>query len=235
MKRAALTLLLAAACAAQAGDRLQRGARDAREREGEVHEWKRADAEVRARSSSRARRHDLYFRHARRQDRPIRSATKAFREWDLPAGAHPHAVLVDKQGMCSTPAMATGTIGKLDPATGKVVEYRAPFRRRPPYAHPGARWNHLVHCFARPNRANSTRERTITEYKTLGGPVWPRARERRGGVVSASSPETPGPSRSLERAHHRGRGCGPAAGRGASPRRRNGSILWFAFYGSNEL
>ncbi|MGH8709849.1 MAG: virginiamycin B lyase family protein [Burkholderiales bacterium] len=52
--------------------------------------------------------------------------TRTFKEWDLPQGAHPHGLLVDKSGMVWYTGNGNGTIGKLDPATGKVAEYKAP-------------------------------------------------------------------------------------------------------------
>ena len=52
--------------------------------------------------------------------------TRTFNEWDLPQGAHPHGLLVDKSGMVWYTGNGNGTIGKLDPATGKVTEYKAP-------------------------------------------------------------------------------------------------------------
>ena len=52
--------------------------------------------------------------------------TKTFREWNLPPGHHPHGVLVDKQGIVWTTGNGNGTIGKLDPKTGKVTEFKTP-------------------------------------------------------------------------------------------------------------
>src|SRR5512138_3789413 len=51
-------------------------------------------------------------------------ATKKFREWDLPPGAKPHGLIVDKQGIVFYTGNGNGTIGRLDPATGKVTEYK---------------------------------------------------------------------------------------------------------------
>ena len=51
---------------------------------------------------------------------------KTFKEWDLPQGAHPHGLLVDKSGMVWYTGNGNGTIGRIDPATGKVSEYKAP-------------------------------------------------------------------------------------------------------------
>src|SRR3954468_5434349 len=53
-------------------------------------------------------------------------STKTFREWDVPRGHRPHGLLVDKHGTVWTTGNGNGTIGKLDPATGKTVEYKTP-------------------------------------------------------------------------------------------------------------
>jgi virginiamycin B lyase len=52
--------------------------------------------------------------------------TQSFREWDLPSGHRPHGLLVDKQGMVWTTGNGNGTIGKLDPATGRMTEFKTP-------------------------------------------------------------------------------------------------------------
>lgn len=52
--------------------------------------------------------------------------TQQFREWELPPGHRPHGVLVDRQGIVWTTGNGNGTIGRLDPANGKMTEYRTP-------------------------------------------------------------------------------------------------------------
>jgi virginiamycin B lyase len=52
--------------------------------------------------------------------------TAKFQEWDLPAGARPHGLLVDAQGVVWYTGNGDGTIGRLDPKTGKVTQYKAP-------------------------------------------------------------------------------------------------------------
>lgn len=52
--------------------------------------------------------------------------TQRFTEWDLPPGARPHGLLVDRAGRVWYTGSGTGTIGELDPTTGKGVEHRAP-------------------------------------------------------------------------------------------------------------
>src|SRR3954454_16413469 len=48
--------------------------------------------------------------------------TQTFREWDMPGVHPPHAVFVDRHGIFWTTGNGDGTIGRLDPATGKVTE-----------------------------------------------------------------------------------------------------------------
>src|SRR5258705_6384127 len=52
--------------------------------------------------------------------------SQKFNEGDLPAGAHPHGLLVDSAGKVWYTGNGNGTIGELDPATGKGIEHRAP-------------------------------------------------------------------------------------------------------------
>ena len=49
---------------------------------------------------------------------------QSFKEWDLPPGHHPHGLLVDRQGMVWTTGNGNGTIGRLDPASGRVTEFK---------------------------------------------------------------------------------------------------------------
>ena len=64
-------------------------------------------------------------------DEPAGSATTAstpedgqpeVQEYDVPAGSHPHDVAVADDGTVWYTAQATGKLGRLDPATGKVTE-----------------------------------------------------------------------------------------------------------------
>lgn len=158
----------------------------------------------------------------------------AFREWELPRGAHPHGLLVDKQGLVYYTGNGNGTIGRLDPATGKVTEFRAPSGGSPHtlvQAGDGTVWFTVQD--GRIGRLDPA-SGTIREYETRGGPygialskdgaVWfcQLSGDRLGRVDPASGKVT-----EIEVA------------RGSGPRRvaanADGSLLWFAFYGSNEL
>ena len=51
---------------------------------------------------------------------------RTFKEWDLPPGAQPHGLVVAKDGKVFYTGYGNGTIGELDPTTGKVVEHKTP-------------------------------------------------------------------------------------------------------------
>src|SRR5438552_18804525 len=46
--------------------------------------------------------------------------TRTFKEWDMPPGARPHGLLVDRGGQVWYTGHGNGTIGHLDPGTGQV-------------------------------------------------------------------------------------------------------------------
>ena len=52
--------------------------------------------------------------------------SKTFKEWDLPEGARPHGLVVAKDGIVFYTGNGNGTIGELDPATGKVISHATP-------------------------------------------------------------------------------------------------------------
>lgn len=162
--------------------------------------------------------------------------TKQFREWDLPNGTHPHGLIVDKQGIVYYTGNGNGTIGRLDPATGKITEY--PTRQGGSGPHTliqspdGTIWftEQGADRIGRLDPASGT----LREYDTRGGPygialskdgaVW--FCELSGNRMGRLDPAT-GKITEIEQP------------RGSGPRRvaanADGSILWWAFYGSNEL
>src|SRR6266849_4084116 len=96
---------------------------------------------------------------------------KTFTEWDLPAGARPHGLLVDRAGQVWYTGNGNGTIGHLDPATGKVVEHKAPSGGDPHTLvldDQGVIWFTVQggNRIGRLDRASGK----ITEYKTRGNP-----------------------------------------------------------------
>jgi virginiamycin B lyase len=160
--------------------------------------------------------------------------TQKFREWDLPAGAHPHGLVVDKQGIVFYTGNGNGTIGRLDPATGKVTEFKAPSGGSPHTLIQGD--DGIIWFTVQEGRIGrlDPRSGAITEYETRGGPyglamakdgsVW--FCQLSGDRMGRVDPRT-------------GKITEIDAGVGSGPRRvaasPDGSILWFAFYGSNEL
>jgi virginiamycin B lyase len=97
--------------------------------------------------------------------------TKTFKEWDMPEGARPHGLLVDREGQVWYTGNGNGTIGHLDPATGKVVEHRAPSGGDPHTLvidDKGTIW-FTVQSGGRIGRLDRASGK-ITEYKTRGNP-----------------------------------------------------------------
>jgi virginiamycin B lyase len=96
---------------------------------------------------------------------------KTFKEWDLPEGAQPHGLLVDSRGQVWYTGNGNGTIGRLDPATGKVTEHRAPSGGDPHTLvidEAGVIW-FTVQGGNRIGRLD-TRTGKMTEYPTAGRP-----------------------------------------------------------------
>jgi virginiamycin B lyase len=52
--------------------------------------------------------------------------TQAFKEWTLPEGARPHGLVVATDGKVFYTGNGNGTIGELDPESGRVIEHRTP-------------------------------------------------------------------------------------------------------------
>lgn len=97
--------------------------------------------------------------------------TEKFNEWDLPAGAKPHGLLVDSDDIVWYTGNGNGTIGRLDPKTGKVTEYRAPSGDDPhtiAIDDKGVLWFSVQNGnrIGRLDRASGK----ITEYATTGRP-----------------------------------------------------------------
>src|ERR671910_3903065 len=46
--------------------------------------------------------------------------TEDFTQWDLPQGTQPHGLLVDRQGLVCFTGSGNGTVGRLDPGSGRT-------------------------------------------------------------------------------------------------------------------
>ena len=66
-------------------------------------------------------RHDYRKAEVRFLNDTYDPKTKQFHEWALPEGAKPHGLLVDKQGVVFYTGNGNGTIGRLEPTTGKIT------------------------------------------------------------------------------------------------------------------
>jgi virginiamycin B lyase len=98
---------------------------------------------------------------------------QAFKEWDLPPGHRPHGVLVDRKGIVWTTGNGNGTIGRLDPATGRITEFKTPSGGGGPHtlviSDDGST---IWFTLQRGNKVASldTGTGAIREYETSGGP-----------------------------------------------------------------
>jgi virginiamycin B lyase len=107
-----------------------------------------------------------------------------FREWDLPPKHHPHGLLVDRDGIVWTTGNGNGTIGRLDPATGKMRELPTPSRDGGPHtlviSDDGRTIWFTLQSGNRIGRLDTASGR-IDEYSTSGGP-YGITLDRRGRV-----------------------------------------------------
>ena len=163
--------------------------------------------------------------------------TKAhtFKEWDVPAGARPHGLLVDKQGIVWYTGNGNGTIGRLDPVSGKVTEYETPSHGGGPHtlviSDAGVIW-FTMQSGDKIGRLD-TKGGQISEYKTSGGPygltldkagmVWfCRMGDNKLGRLDPQS----------------GQMSELSTGRGSLPRRiatGPDGMLWVTLYGNGKL
>jgi len=162
--------------------------------------------------------------------------TQTFREWDLREGHHPHGVLVDRQGIAWTTGNGNGTIGQLDPATGKVTEYKTPSGGGGPHtlviSDDGAT---IWFTMQSGDKVASldTRTGAIKEYPSSGGP-YGLALDRAGNVWFCRM----GDDRMGRLDPKTGAMSEVATGRGSRPRRvatAPDGMLWVALYGNGKL
>ncbi len=158
-----------------------------------------------------------------------------FNEWELPEGAQPHGLLVAPGGKVFYTGNGNGTIGELDPATGKVKEHRTPSGGGGPHTlvldDQGNIWftGQSGGYVAKLERQSGR----ITEYRMRGGP-YGLALDRQGNVwVCRMSADRLG---KLD--PRTGRASELDMGAGSRPRRiaaaPDGS-LWVTLYGNGRL
>ena len=162
--------------------------------------------------------------------------TQTFREWELPSGHRPHGLLVDKQGIVWTTGNGNGTIGRLDPATGKVTEYQTPSRGGGPHtlviADDGVIW-FTLQSGDKIGRLETRSGGQITEYKTSGAP-YGLALDKAGNVWFCRM----GDDKLGKLDPRTGQMSEVSTGSRSRPRRiatAPDGMLWVALYGNGKL
>lgn len=162
--------------------------------------------------------------------------TQSFKEWDLPAGHRPHGLLVDKHGMVWTTGNGNGTIGKLDPVSGKMTEFKTPSGGGGPHTliitdDQRAIWFTMQSG----NKVASldTRTGAIKEYPSSGGP-YGLALDKAGNVWFCRM----GDNKMGKLDPNTGQMAEVDTGGGSRPRRvatAPDGMLWITFYGNGKL
>jgi virginiamycin B lyase len=161
---------------------------------------------------------------------------KSFKEWDMPSGHRPHGVLVDKSGIAWTTGNGNGTIGRLDPASGTIVEYKTPSGGGGPHTlvitdDGSTIWFTLQSG----NKIGSldTKTGAIKEYPMPGGP-YGLALDKAGNVWVCRM----GDNKMGKFDPKSGRTGEIDTGRGSRPRRVAAApdgMLWVTYYGNGKL
>jgi virginiamycin B lyase len=162
--------------------------------------------------------------------------TQSFKEWDLPAGHRPHGLLVDKHGTVWTTGNGNGTIGKLDPVSGRMTEFKTPSGGGGPHTliitdDQRAIWFTMQSG----NKVASldTRTGAIKEYPSSGGP-YGLALDKAGNVWFCRM----GDNKMGKLDPNTGQMAEVDTGGGSRPRRvatAPDGMLWITFYGNGKL
>jgi virginiamycin B lyase len=162
--------------------------------------------------------------------------TQAFKEWDMPSGHRPHGLLVDKNGMVWTTGNGNGTIGRLDPASGKIIEYKTPSGRGGPHTlvitdDQSTIWFTLQS--GDKVASLDTQSGAIKEYSSSGGP-YGLSIDKAGNIWFCRM----GDNKMGKLDPKTGRMSEVDMGRGSRPRRvatAPDGMLWVANYGNGKL
>ena len=162
--------------------------------------------------------------------------TQSFKEWDLPPGHHPHGLLVDRQGMVWTTGNGNGTIGKLDPSSGRMTELKTPSGGGGPHTliitdDQSTIWFTMQSG----NKVASLQTKTgsIKEYPSSGGP-YGLALDKTGNVWFCRM----GADKMGRLDPTSGQMSEVDTGRGSLPRRVAAApdgMLWITLYGNGKL
>jgi len=161
---------------------------------------------------------------------------QAFKEWDLPSGHRPHGLLVDRNGMVWTTGNGNGTIGKLDPATGKMTEFKTPSGRGGPHTLIiSDDQNTIWFTMQSGDKVASidTKTGAIKEYASSGGP-YGLALDKAGNVWFCRM----GDNKMGRLDPKTGQMSEVDTGRGSRPRRVAAApdgMLWITYYGNGLL
>ena len=162
--------------------------------------------------------------------------SKTFKEWDMPSDHLPHGLLIDKQGIVWTTGNGNGTIGKLEPVSGKIIEYKTPSGGGGPHTvvitdDQSTLWFTLQSG----NKVASldTKTGTIKEYASSGGP-YGLSIDKAGNIWFCRM----GDNKMGKLDPKTGQMSEVDMGRGSRPRRvatAPDGMLWVANYGNGKL
>ena len=154
----------------------------------------------------------------------------------MPPGHRPHGLLVDRNGMVWTTGNGNGTIGKLDPVSGKMTEFKTPSGGGGPHTliitdEQSAIWFTMQSG----NKVASldTRTGAIKEYPSSGGP-YGLALDKAGNVWFCRM----GDNKMGKLDPNTGQMAEVDTGGGSRPRRvatAPDGMLWITLYGNGKL
>jgi virginiamycin B lyase len=162
--------------------------------------------------------------------------TQTFREWDMPRGHRPHGLLVDRHGIVWTTGNGNGTIGRLDPASGRIAEFKTPSGGGGPHTLVLSDDQSTIWFTMQSGDKVASLDVAsgkIAEYPTSGGP-YGLALDKAGNVWFCRM----GENRMGRLDPRTGRMTELDTGRGSQPRRVAASpdgMLWVTYYGNGKL